>query len=110
MKLYSLENTNAMLKCILREHTWPKTGDGEIYSWEITWCGAISTVKSSLLAVKTSSQQILPSVGKGSYGAAYIATAKADGSKVVLKEISLHGLSRKETETALQEGKVHFVQ
>ena len=45
--------------------------------------------------------------GKGSYGAAYLASVKADGSKVVLKEISLHGLSRRETETALLEGKVN---
>ena len=33
---------------------------------------------------------------------------KSDGTKVVLKEISLSGLSKRETETALQEAKVRL--
>jgi len=43
--------------------------------------------------------------GKGSYGAAYLATSK-DGLQWVLKEISLHGLSKRETDTAMQEARV----
>ena len=45
-------------------------------------------------------------LGKGSYGAAYVATAKADGRKFVVKEISLQGLSQKEVNTATQEAEV----
>jgi len=45
--------------------------------------------------------------GKGSYGVAYLATTK-DGSQWVLKEISLHGLTKRETDTAMQEARVRF--
>ena len=45
-------------------------------------------------------------LGKGSYGAAYVATAKAEGRKFVVKEISLQGLSPKEVKTATQEAEV----
>ena len=45
-------------------------------------------------------------LGKGSYGAAYLVHAKADGKTYVMKDISLHGLSKKEIEVATQEAQV----
>jgi serine/threonine protein kinase len=45
-------------------------------------------------------------LGKGSFGAAYLVTCKADGQKYVLKEIDISRMQRSEREGAEQEAKV----
>lgn len=45
-------------------------------------------------------------LGKGSFGAAYLVTCKADGQKYVLKEIDISRMQRLEREGAEQEAKV----
>lgn len=45
-------------------------------------------------------------LGKGSFGAAYLVTCKADGQKYVLKEIDISRMQRSEREAAEQEAKV----
>ncbi len=45
-------------------------------------------------------------LGKGSFGAAYLVTCKADGQKYVLKEIDVSRMQRSEREAAEQEAKV----
>ena len=45
-------------------------------------------------------------LGKGSFGAAYLVTCKADGQKFVLKEIDVSRMQRSEREAAEQEAKV----
>ena len=47
-------------------------------------------------------------LGKGSFGAAYLVTCKADGQKYVLKEIDVSRMQRAEREAAEQEAKVPF--
>ena len=47
-------------------------------------------------------------LGKGSFGAAFLATSKRDGKKYVLKEIDISRMQRKEREAAEQEAKVTF--
>ena len=48
-------------------------------------------------------------LGKGSFGAAYLVTCKADGQKYVLKEIDVSRMQRTEREAAEQEAKVSFL-
>lgn len=48
-------------------------------------------------------------LGKGSFGAAYLVTCKADGQKYVLKEIDVSRMQRAEREAAEQEAKVPFL-
>ena len=65
-------------------------------------------LKRSLLKAGEAKKSILCIfTGKGSYGSAYLAVDKRTGQSMVLKEISLMGLSKKETEIALQEAKVN---
>eukprot|EP00891_Asterochloris_glomerata_P000338 jgi/Astpho2/338/e_gw1.00010.181.1_t len=45
-------------------------------------------------------------LGKGSFGAAFLATSKRDGKKYVLKEIDISRMQKKEREAAEQEAKV----
>lgn len=45
-------------------------------------------------------------LGKGSFGAAYLVTCKADGQKYVLKEIDVSRMQRAEREAAELEAKV----
>lgn len=45
-------------------------------------------------------------LGKGSFGAAYLVTCKADGQKYVLKEIDISRMQRAEREAAELEAKV----
>lgn len=47
-------------------------------------------------------------LGKGSFGAAYLVTCKADGQKYVLKEIDISRMQRSEREAAEQEAKVSY--
>ena len=47
-------------------------------------------------------------LGKGSFGAAFLATSKRDGKKYVLKEIDISRMQKKEREAAEQEAKVPF--
>ena len=49
-------------------------------------------------------------LGKGSFGAAYLVTCKADGLKYVLKEIDVSRMQRTEREAAEQEAKVWSIQ
>ena len=59
--------------------------------------------KSSAMADRYTKGQML---GKGSFGAAYLVTCKADGQKYVLKEIDISRMQRVEREAAEQEAKV----
>jgi serine/threonine protein kinase len=48
-------------------------------------------------------------LGKGSFGAAYLATERATGKKYVLKEISLNRMTAGEKKGAMQEADVSFL-
>ena len=42
-------------------------------------------------------------IGKGSFGTVFLGTVKANGEKVVVKEVELHGLSKKDLKMSLAE-------